>query len=241
MKQIEDYILVKKIGEGTFGEVYLANKNNSYKLFAIKKIDKNKTQDELVMKNLRNEINILGILRHPNIVNLESVKMTQNNYYIITEYINGGSLYECLQRYIKKYKRPFPEEIIQYLMKQVVDALVFIHDKNIIHRNLKLENIMVNFFSDKDKQDLEMMKSQIKLIGFGLSIQLQPFNNLTTSIVGTPIYMDPVLLEQLLDIQNPQVNSSQNSISYGKEVDIWSLGCICYELYFGNLFLKVRI
>ena len=160
--------------------------------------------------------------------------MTQNNYYIITEYINGGSLYECLQRYIIKYKRPFPEEIIQYLMKQVVDALVFIHDKNIIHRNLKLENIMVNFFSDKDKQDLEMMKSQIKLIGFGLSIQLQPFNNLTTSIVGTPIYMDPVLLEQLLDIQNPQVNSSQNSISYGKEVDIWSLGCICYELYFGK-------
>ena len=234
MKQIEDYILVKKIGEGIFGEVYLANKNNSYKLFAIKKIDKNKTQDELVMKNLRNEINILGILRHPNIVNLESVKMTQNNYYIITEYINGGSLYECLQRYIIKYKRPFPEEIIQYLMKQVVDALVFIHDKNIIHRNLKLENIMVNFFSDKDKQDLEMMKSQIKLIGFGLSIQLQPFNNLTTSIVGTPIYMDPVLLEQLLDIQNPQVNRSQNSISYGKEVDIWSLGCICYELYFGK-------
>ena len=234
MKQIEDYILVKKIGEGTFDEVYLANKNNSYKLFAIKKIDKNKTQDELVMKNLRNEINILGILRHPNIVNLESVKMTQNNYYIITEYINGGSLYECLQRYIIKYKRPFPEEIIQYLMKQVVDALVFIHDKNIIHRNLKLENIMVNFFSDKDKQDLEMMKSQIKLIGFGLSIQLQPFNNLTTSIVGTPIYMEPVLLEQLLDIQNPQVNSSQNSISYGKEVDIWSLGCICYELYFGK-------
>ena len=234
MKQIEDYILVKKIGEGIFDEVYLANKNNSYKLFAIKKIDKNKIQDELVMKNLRNEINILGILRHPNIVNLESVKMTQNNYYIITEYINGGSLYECLQRYIKKYKRPFPEEIIQYLMKQVVDALVFIHDKNIIHRNLKLENIMVNFFSDKDKQDLEMMKSQIKLIGFGLSIQLQPFNNLTTSIVGTPIYMDPVLLEQLLDIQNPQVNSSQNSISYGKEVDIWSLGCICYELYFGK-------
>ena len=234
MKQIEDYILVKKIGEGIFDEVYLANKNNSYKLFAIKKIDKNKTKDEQIMKNLRNEINILGILRHPNIVNLESVKMTQNNYYIITEYINGGSLYECLQRYIIKYKRPFPEEIIQYLMKQVVDALVFIHDKNIIHRNLKLENIMVNFFSDKDKQDLKMMKSQIKLIGFGLSIQLQPFNNLTTSIVGTPIYMDPVLLEQLLDKKNPQANSNQNSISYGKEVDIWSLGCICYELYFGK-------
>ena len=80
MKQIEDYILVKKIGEGTFDKVYLDNKNNSYKLFAIKKIEKNKTKDKHIIKNLRNEIKILGILRHPNIVNLESVKMTQNNY-----------------------------------------------------------------------------------------------------------------------------------------------------------------
>ena len=69
------------------------------------------------------------MLEHPNIVKLEETKKSHNSYYIIMEYINGGGLSECLKKYIEKYGKAFPEYIVQYLMQQIIDALVYIHDK----------------------------------------------------------------------------------------------------------------
>ena len=135
----------------------------------------------------------------------------------------------CLQKYIQKYGKAFPEEIVQYLMRQIVGAVAYIHSFNIIHRDLKLGNIMVNFDSDIDKQNLNMMKTQIKIGDFGISkISEEAFTD-----IGTANYMEPWLLEEhvnkeKLDILRP----------YSQEVDIWSLGCLCYELYMGELLFK---
>ena len=227
-QQIEDITLLRLLGKGSYGEVYLSLKQNVKKLFATKKVKRKKTDDEMT-KYFKNEINILRILNHPNIVKLEEIKMDENNYYIVMEYINGGELSDYLKNYIDKYGKPFSEEIVQYLMKQIISALIYIHDLNIIHRDLKLENIMVDFDNEKDKEELNMMKAKIKIIDFGFAIMLSSKFSLTNSAVGTFMYMDPKILKEF----DNQVLVDK-SRGYGKEVDIWSLGCICYQLFRGK-------
>ena len=230
MEQIGDLILIKELSHGTFGKVYLSKKANPNILYATKKI--NRAQIDMNSKRkgyFETEINIMKVLNHPNIIKLTDLKKDKNYYYVVMEYANGGDLDYCLKVYIKKYNRPFPEEIVKYLMKQIVEAVAYIHSNNIIHRNLKLENIMVNFDSEKDKQDLNMMKAKIKIIDFSISkIATQTF-----TIVGTPTYMDPLLLKEFVNREKLDELSP-----YGQEVDIWSLGCLCYGLIMGELPFK---
>lgn len=234
-QQIEDITLLRLLGKGSYGEVYLSLNQNAKKLFATKKVKRKKADDEMT-KYFKNEINILRILNHPNIVKLEEIKMDENNYYIVMEYINGGELSDYLNKYKEKYHaKAFPEEIVQYLMKQIIDALIYIHDLNIIHRDLKLENIMVNFDSEKDKKELNMMKAKIKIIDFGFAIMLSSKFSLTNSAVGTFMYMDPKILKEF----DNQILVDK-SRGYGKEVDIWSLGCICYQLFRGKYLFEAK-
>ena len=234
-QQIEDITLLRLLGKGSYGEVYLSLNQNAKKLFATKKVKRKKADDEMT-KYFKNEINILRILNHPNIVKLEEIKMDENNYYIVMEYINGGALSDYLNKYKEKYHaKAFPEEIVQYLMKQIIDALIYIHDLNIIHRDLKLENIMVNFDSEKDEEELNMMKAKIKIIDFGFAIMLSSKFSLTNSAVGTFMYMDPKILKEF----DNQILVDK-SRGYGKEVDIWSLGCICYQLFRGKYLFEAK-
>ena len=228
IQQIEDLKLIKLLGKGSYGEVYLSKKLNSNKLYATKKINKTIADTEM-RRYLKYEINILKMLNHPNIVKLEEVKTDKNYYYIVMEYINGGELSDYLKKYKLKYQRAFPEEIVQYLMRQIIKALIYIHDKNIIHRDLKLENIMVSFDSERDKKELNMMKATIKIIDFGCAIILPSRYSKTKTFIGSEPYMDPNIIEKYYN----QAIADKNR-GYGVEVDIWSLGCVCYELYVGK-------
>ena len=230
--QIGDLILIDFLGKGSFGNVSLYKKVNTNKLFAVKVIDKLKAEYKGISQYLKSEINILRILDHPNIIKFEKIIENQNNLIIIMEYCNGGSLSECLNKYKdKNHTKGFPEEIIQHLMRQIVNALVYIHSKNIIHRDLKLQNIMVHFDNEPDKINLKMMKAKIKIIDFGLSKQLSA-NSLTNTILGTVNYMAPKILEQHYRLKLKE--KIEKTIGYGKEVDIWALGCICYQLLRGR-------
>ena len=226
--QIEDLTLLKCLGKGSFGEVFLSTKKGKKELFATKKIDRVKADQPSIKKYFENEIKILNSLQHPNIVKLEDLKMTKDYYYIVMEYINGGSLTDCLKTYKNKYNKSFPEQIVQYLMRQIVDAIKYLHGLKIIHRDLKLDNIMVNFDNDNDKNMLNMMNAKIKIIDFGFAIHLSK-SNLAFSALGSPINMDPTILKKFT-----KNGGDINQLGYDFKADIWSLGTICYEMLIGQ-------
>ena len=224
---VGDLTLTKCLGKGAFGEVYLTSKQGSKEKYATKKIDKKYAANPRAKKYLDNEIAILKEVNHPHIIKLYKVHETTQFYYLVMEYCNGGGLSDCLEEYKKKYKKPFPEEAVQYLMKQIVSAIYYLHKNNILHRDIKLDNILVNFDSEEDKKHKNMLKANVKIIDFGFARHLAP-SQLAYSTLGSPINMDPGILRKL--------NKMENSRDYGydQKADIWSLGTICYEMLIGK-------
>ena len=224
---IDDLTLIKPLGKGAFGEVYLTTKQGSKQKFATKKIDKKFTSNPRAKKYLDNEINILKEIDHPNIIKLYEVKETNKFYYLVMELCNGGGLSDCLEDYQNKYKKPFPEEVVQYLMRQIMSAINYLHKKNILHRDIKLDNILVNFETLEDKNKKNMLKSHVKIIDFGFARHLAPAQ-LAYSVLGSPINMDPGILRKLNKMEH------SNDYGYDQKADIWSLGTICYEMLIGK-------
>ena len=224
---IDDLTLQKTLGKGAFGEVYLTTKVGTKEKFATKKIDKKFAANPRAKKYIDNEIDILKHIDHKNIVKLIDVKETSQHYYLVTEYCNGKSLANCLELYQDKYNKPFTEEIVQYLMKQIVSAIRYLHKNTILHRDLKLDNILVNFEDEKDRKSLNMLKSQVKLIDFGFARYL-PKENLAYSTLGSPVNMDPGILKKLNKVEH------SNEYGYDEKADIWSLGTLCYEMLVGR-------
>jgi len=230
---LDDYTLLKCIGKGAFGEVYLTSKKGSNLLFATKKVSKQKVETQINKKYFINEISILKTIQHKNIVKLEATRQTVHNYYIITEFYNGGGLGDCLKKYKMINGKGFSEEIVQHLTRQIVDALKYLHSRKIIHRDLKLENLLINFETEEDKKNLNMLKAEVKIIDFGFSTFLDS-SGLRYSILGSPINMDPILLKKLLN------QNISYLIGYDEKADIWSLGTICYELLVGEMAFKAQ-
>jgi len=226
---VDNLTLEKCLGKGAFGEVYLTSrKGDDKKKYATKKIDREEVEKGEGIKYLKNEIIILQYLRHPNIVRFEEVKKTKKHYYIVMEYCNGGELSKALEKYIEKYGKPFSEEIVQHLMRQIIDAFKFMHARKIIHRDVKLDNILLNYETEEDKKNLNLMKAQVKIIDFGFSCKIDK-SGLQFTALGSPINMDPIILKKL--------NSSskkERQLGYNQKADIWSLGTICYEMLIGK-------
>ena len=226
--KIQDLNLLKSLGKGTMGEVYLSQKNGDKRYYATKKMDRVKADRPQVRKYFRTELEILSKLKHKNIVRFYDLKQTKAHYYIVMEYCNGGTLHSCLDKYMKMKKKPFSEEKVQYLMKQIVSGLKYIHRNGIIHRDIKLDNILVKFYNDEDLKNVNMMKTHIKISDFGISIRPGD-NHLAFTAVGSPANMDPFILKKLTER-----NDLSNSEGYDQSADIWSLGSICYEMLIGK-------
>ncbi len=196
------YTLGKKIGSGAFSEVYLCFRNSDSKKFAVKIISKiNFANKDKI--NLKNEISILKLVSHPNIIHLDGFFETQTNIYFVIEYIEGGDLFSNI------VQRPrFTDNELKTLAKVLAECLAYIHSLGIAHRDVKPENILCN-----------KETNQLILTDFGLSQIVLPDSKLS-DICGTLDYVAPEIL---------------NSIGYGIEADIWSLGIILYLVYYGNL------
>ena len=223
--QVDDLILTKSLGKGGFGEVFLTQIKGHKGFFATKRLDRAFSEKPENLKRLSNEISLLKKINHPNIVRLIDLKKTKSHCYIVMEYCNGGDLSSCLKKYKAAHRRPFSEEIVQYIMRQVVNGLEFLHSNKIIHRDLKLDNILVTFNSEQDKNNLNMMKAIAKIIDFGFATKL-PKGNLTYTVLGTPTNMDPQILKDM---------ETKNQSGYDEKADIWSLGTLCYEMLVGHM------
>ena len=231
--QVDNLILEKLLGRGAFGEVYLTRIKGDNKVYATKVYDRERIEQKEHYKNgeesdslvyLKNEIYILHSLNHPNIIKLKEVKKTKKHFYIVTEFCNGGELREALDKYQLKNGKPFSEELVQYFMRQIISAFDYLHGKNIMHRDIKLENILLNYDSEEDKNNFNLMKAKIKIIDFGFANN----KSLRQTIVGSPLNMSPLMLKKL------NSHGKVRQLGYGLKADIWSLGSICYEMLIGR-------
>ena len=220
---VDDFVLIKSIGKGNFGEVFLTQRKGYPQLYATKKMERSVCERPPFLDRLVNEIRILKYVNHPNIVKFIDLKKSMNHWYLVTEFVNGGSLTSNLKKYMQMYRRPFTEDIVQHIMRQIVDALRYLHFNKIIHRDLKLDNILVNFPTEYDKQSLNMKSCQVKIIDFGFATVLN--KEFTNTILGTAPNMDPKILGQL--------TTGVKIEGYNESVDIWSLGTLCYEMVVG--------
>jgi len=224
MFKIEDLCMIEKIGEGSFGEVFKTKKEEfGDTFFATKKVKTKTALDEKNRKYFNNEIYILRNLQHENIIEFYEIKRTSSNFYLVFGFCNGGMLSSCLKKYQNKYNRPFTEEECRHLLRQITSGLAYLDRMNIIHRDLKLDNILVNFKNDEDKEKLNMMNATIKIIDFGFARFLDQ-SELANSILGSPMNMDPTLLGGIVN---------KNYVTYDEKADIWSLATIAYNLFTG--------
>ena len=226
MKKVNNYQLIKPIGKGGFGQVFLAKKDNSPELFAIKVIPLENIQQRI--KDLKTEVDVMKELDHENIIKGFELLQTSHNFYMILEFCNGGDLSALLKDYKKKFNRPFSIPIIQYFMRQIVKGIACIHSKKIIHRDLKLENIMITFQNPSDKENFQYLNGQIKIIDFGVSARLDN-NGLAQTCVGTLPNMDPLLLAKY-----NKAGGLDKLQGYNEKTDIWALGTIFYEMLTGE-------
>ena len=155
---VDDLILFNYIDSGCFAEIYLSKKQDSNILLATKKISlKYISVEPLFKTHLENEINFLKGFDHPNIIKLYDVKVTQQDIYLIMEYCNGGSLKKVLSNYQLKYGKPFSQEIVQHLMRQVISGLKYIHDKNLLHGDIKYIASRIEYiYNKKENQKIRL-------------------------------------------------------------------------------------
>ena len=228
MFKIDEYELEKFLGKGAFGEVYLTSRAGDPKKYATKKMDRGTIDKSEARKYLANEIMILKSLNHPNIVKFQDLKKTKNHYFLVMEFCNGGELSKALQKYKEKNGTAFPEELVQHFMRQIIDAFKYIHERKIIHRDVKLDNILLHYENEADKENFNLMKAQVKIIDFGFSCRINK-SGLQYTVLGSPINMDPLILQKL----NSSTNKTRQ-LGYNEMADIWSIGTVCYEMLIGK-------
>jgi len=224
---IDDYKLEYKLGSGSFADVYFTTKKNSKEIFATKRVEKAKALSEKMKNYFLNEVDILKNTNHKNIIKLFEIKNSQKNFYLIMEYCNGGTLHDLFEKYNDKHLKPFSESFVQHILRQISCGLYYLHKSNIIHRDLKMENILFHFDSQEDIKNMNILKSQIKIIDFGFAKYLID-SSVASSICGSPINMDPMILKALAYKQ------IGNDFGYTEKADMWSLGIMVYTMLIGK-------
>mmetsp|Transcript_13186 Transcript_13186/g.11268 ORF Transcript_13186/g.11268 Transcript_13186/m.11268 type:complete len:324 (+) Transcript_13186:505-1476(+) len=196
----DNFICHYLLGQGSFGEVYLVEKVDNKKLYAMKVLRKNNIRSDKILRYTLNERTIMGMFDHPFIMKLHSAFQTDENLYLVMDYISGGDLGGIIAKKVR-----LNENIARIYAAEVILAIEALHEKNIVYRDLKPENLLV----DKD--------GHLVLTDFGLAKKLKR-DELTDSFCGSVAYLAPEVVRR----------SGHNHM-----VDWYTVGVLIYEMLVG--------
>ncbi|KAL6450389.1 BCK1 Serine/threonine-protein kinase BCK1/SLK1/SSP31 [Candida maltosa Xu316] len=204
----EEYAWIKGelIGRGSFGDVYLGLNVTTGEMLAVKQVVWCRNNNKEGLEALYKEIETMKDLNHVNIVQYLGCDQQNNIYSLFLEYVAGGSIASCLKSYGK-----FEEPLIRFITKQVLLGLEYLHQNNIIHRDLKADNLLLE------------VDGTCKISDFGISKRSNDIyaNNANMSMQGTIFWMAPEVIDSMVE-------------GYSAKIDIWSLGCVVLEMYAGK-------
>ena len=194
----DDFQLLETVGTGTFGRVFLVRHNHSQNYFAMKILRKHDIVRLKQVDHIKNEREILGSLQHPFIVTSYAAFQDKQNLYMLLEYVVGGEIFSHLRRAGK-----FTPEMSRYYAAEIILVLEYMHSKNVIYRDLKPENLLLD------------AQGHVKVTDFGFAKRVE---DRTWTLCGTPEYLAPEIIQ---------------SQGHDKAVDWWALGSRLYEMMAG--------
>ena len=202
---LKRYELGRLLGQGTFAKVYYARSIGTNQSVAIKVIDKEKIMKVALFDQIKREISIMRLVRHPNIIHLYEVMATKTKIYFVVEYAKGGELFN------KVSKGKLKEDVARRYFQQLINAVDFCHSRGVYHRDIKPENLLL------DEND------NLKVSDFGLSAlaESKRQDGLLHTTCGTPAYVAPEVINR--------------KGYDGAKADIWSCGVVLYVLLAGYL------
>ncbi|CAD5224739.1 unnamed protein product [Bursaphelenchus okinawaensis] len=205
---LNDFEFLKVLGKGTFGKVVLSRELRTNRLYAIKILKKEVILAKDELQHTMTENRVLQRCKHPFLTELTYSFQTVDRLCFVMEFAIGGDLYYHLNQEVQTKKEGFTEDRTRFYGGEIVLALGYLHDNNIVYRDLKLENLLLDRYG------------HIKIADFGLCKEDIAFGDRTRTFCGTPEYLAPEVLDDN---------------DYGRSVDWWGLGVVMYEMMCGRL------
>ncbi|KAI9885513.1 MAG: cAMP-dependent protein kinase catalytic subunit [Watsoniomyces obsoletus] len=196
--QLHDFSIQRTLGTGSFGRVHLVQSRHNQRFYAVKVLKKQQVVKMKQVEHTNDERRMLGLVKHPFLITLWGTFQDSRNLYMVMDFVEGGELFSLLRK-----SQRFPNPVAKFYAAEVTLALDYLHSMNIVYRDLKPENLLLD------------RHGHLKITDFGFAKEVP---DITWTLCGTPDYLAPEVVA---------------SKGYNKSVDWWSLGILIFEMLCG--------